>query len=287
MGFVRFRRKNEYVRPGLVLGDEVVDLEQSPIELPASETYLSHLDSIETQFRERSSTADNWTVYDTDSVSIACPVTPQTVVSLEGCYEHDLVNESYDPLLADEDYHKQSWPSLSVAPISAVRGPGEPLRLPSYATDVRPGLEVGLVVGDTVRNCSPDDALDTIVGYTTVTTLRIFDGIPDLEGYKMYDGSFACGPEIVSASESDLQTLSLEIQSPGAHETWLTDAWRFTPGEMVAEASKILTLEPGDIVLTGAPTRIEQSVTDGSLIRSSVGDITDLEKTVATDLDDE
>jgi 2-keto-4-pentenoate hydratase/2-oxohepta-3-ene-1,7-dioic acid hydratase in catechol pathway len=278
MQYVLFDTGREKPRPGALVGNEVTDLVDAPIDdvefKPPDHRVLSVLrrdEEIRQQLSENEIPQSY--IYDSESVSLRRLWSPEKVICLEGCYEHNLIDDGYDPQLIGENFHQQDWPSVSVAPKSALRGPSETLRIPSYAEDVRPGAEVGLIVGEYAKQLDTETALEPIVGYTPVTNLRIFDGIPNLEGYKVYDRSFAYGSSALPLNEADISSLDIVIEINGGKiERQTTAEWRFSPEKLVAEASHIMTLEPGDLITTGVPSRIPDPVTDGDTVTVHIGD---------------
>jgi 2-keto-4-pentenoate hydratase/2-oxohepta-3-ene-1,7-dioic acid hydratase in catechol pathway len=286
MEFIRFDAGDGAARPGALAFDRVVDLVEAPLDRAATPAELSiPLMTADDDIRELFSgnEGDASYLYDLADVSLVRAWTPGKLVCLWGCYEQDLEDE-YDPLLAEEDFHQQDWPSLSTAPTSALRGPEKPLRIPTYAEDIRPGVEIGLVVGERTTRLDSEEALEAVAGFTVMTTLRIFDGIPDLEGYRLYDGSFAYGASVTRLDRTELGSLGLTVDVNGTTvDSRTTDEWRFTPGEMVAEVSQIMQLEPGDLITTGAPTRIPDSVDDGDTVTVQVGETQPLTNPVRRD----
>jgi hypothetical protein len=289
MQFVMFDTGEGRPRPGFLIENDIVDLTDSPLDYTDSGSsnqspfsLLRRVAEIRQLFSEDENSRSY--VYDSDTVSLRRPWTPEKIIRLQGCYEHDLTDDSYDPQLIGEDFHQQDWPSVSVAPKSALRGPTEQLRIPSYAEDVRPGVELGFVVGERAKQLDSETALESIIGYTPVTNLRIFDGVPNLEGYKMYDGSVAYGPSVLPLDTEAINSLDLTIEINGTQkERRTTNEWRFSPGKLVAEASQIMTLKPRDLLTTGSPTRIPDTVTDGDAVTVRVGDSHQLTNTVAKD----
>lgn len=289
MDFVRFDPGDGRARPGFLSPGGVVDLLEAPIPkfdaVVADErplTLFTRVKEVRTLLSDHEDSKEF--VHDLDDVSLERPWSPGKVVCLEGCYEQDLEDDGYDPQLADEDYYQQDWPSVSVAPTSALRGPSESLRIPSYAQDVRPGIELGFVVGEEGRAVDETEAMDLIAGYTPTTNLRIYDGLPNLEGYKTYDHSIAYGPSITPLDGQTLDSLSLTVDVNGTSAAdHSTDEWRFSPSEMVAEISRIMTLEPGDLITTGSPTRILDSLEDGDAVTVRVGETHQLTNPIERD----
>lgn len=277
MQFVIINTGTKKRHPGLLIDNKVVDLVDSPVDytVPSTDRSLFSLLKRSTEIRQLFSEDDSYQsyVYDSESVSFRRPWSPGKIICLEGCYEHDLTNDGYDPQLVGENFHQRDWPSVSVAPKSALCGPSEELRIPSYAEDVRPGAEVGLIVGECAKQLDTETALESIVGFTPVVNLRIFDGIPNLEGYKMYDRSFAYGPSVLPLNEADIRSLDIVVEINGKEiERRTTTEWRFSPEKLVGEPSQIMTLEPGDLITTGTPTRIQDTVTNGDTVSVRVGD---------------
>jgi len=284
MGVVKFSKSDNYLRRGYRIGDQIVEIGNAG---EPSNDFKEMSNEYEDTVLQSILESDRFETHHMDSTRLHSPTSPEKIICLEGCYEDDLLNDEYDPHLADEDYHQQGWPSVSVAPSSALRGPSKPLRIPSYAEDVRPGVELAFVVSKQAKNLTVSKALDVIFGYTTVTNLRIFDEIPTLEGYKMYDGSFACGPEIVPADQLSFEELILGITVDKVQVTRSTSEWRFSPEKMIAEASRIMTLKPGDLITTGCPTRYRQPVESNTIIKAHVEGVSPLYNSVVRDAEDE
>lgn len=84
-------------------------------------------------------------------------------------------------------------PSLWVAPNSTLTTHRGNVNVPAQMTDVRPGVELGIVVGSSVHAVDPNDALDAVGGFTVCMDIAAHDDIPGLEGYRMFDTSLPCG----------------------------------------------------------------------------------------------
>jgi acylpyruvate hydrolase len=141
-----------------------------------------------------------------------------------------------------------------------------------------------LVVGQRIKSVSPDEALAGIAGCTVATTVTVFDDIPGLEAYRMYDSILPFGPEVVPVDRVSIEELSLHLDVDGTRlDTRTTADWRFTPGEMVAYASEVMTLEPGDLVLSGDPIRTDHVLSAGERVSTVIEDVGRLENEVEAD----
>ena len=118
--------------------------------------------------------------------------------------------------------------------------------------------ELGVVMGATVRNVSVDEALDSVFGYCNMNDLseRNFQMKSGqwLLG-KTLDKFLPLGPYVVTADEiPDPQNLSIKGWLNGElRQDSNTADMIFSVAEVIAYASRIMTLEPGDIISSGTP----------------------------------
>lgn len=147
-------------------------------------------------------------------------------------------------------------------PTTGVVGPG-PVPYPAGVAKLDWEVELAVVIGRTVRRIDPAAAAGAIAGYTIGIDLSARDWqfdprspvTPDVFGGKAFDGSCPLGPWIVpSALVPDPQALSLTLAVNGiVRQSGTTGGMIWSVCEQVALISNILTLEPGDVILTGTP----------------------------------
>jgi 2-keto-4-pentenoate hydratase/2-oxohepta-3-ene-1,7-dioic acid hydratase in catechol pathway len=133
---------------------------------------------------------------------------------------------------------------------------GATVRVPTGKTDYE--AEVAFVVGKRAKDVEEAEALDYVAGYTLLNDLSARDlqgATPQWMAGKVFDGSAPCGPWLVTPDEAGPHdrigirlTLNGEEMQSGA-----TDDLIFSVPQLVAQLSKLMTLEPGDIVSTGTP----------------------------------
>ena len=272
MGLVRFSDGDGPVRPGYRVGDRVVALEDIDGGRSVEEVLESPADA-ETAARDALGESGVDAPGEAE-ITLHRPVDPGTVVRLEGCYRQDVTDEGFNPRIEKDDLNEMDWPSSWTAPVSSTTGPGGPLTVPRYVSEVRPGLELGLVVSREIRRWNGDALEEVVAGVTVGACLTIHDPLPGLEGYKMFDDAVAIGPRVTPLDAVSLDSTSLRLAVDGDRvATHRTDEWRFDPSEMLAHVSEILTLRPGDIVFTGDPTRTTTSVGDGDVVEATAGDV--------------
>ena len=244
MGIVRFRTESGSTRCGYIVGSSIVGIDdQLPHQAPST---LSTAEDISRR------------TYNRSEVTLINPVDPGTIVCLDGCYEHDGV-EQRDPHVGE--LATQETPSLWVALVDSMVAEGTDVTLPGLTDDVRPGVELGLVIGERTRNCSPDRAREHIAGYITCRTFNAHDTHPGLYGYRMFEGFLGVGEKFVPDITLPV-ALGVRRNKKVADRSSTADL-RFSLGELVSYASHVFTLDPGDLVLTGNPTRIDSPLKPG------------------------
>jgi len=104
-------------------------------------------------------------------------------------------------------------------------------------------------------------AADYIAGYTLLNDLSARDlqfATPQWMPGKVFDGSAPCGPALVTADEALTEgTASFSLTLNGeVMQDASTDDLIFGIPQLVAHLSRLMTLEPGDIVSTGTPSGV-------------------------------
>ena len=118
--------------------------------------------------------------------------------------------------------------------------------------------EVAFVIGRPCKQVAAADALDCVAGYTLLNDLSARDlqfATPQWMPGKVFDGAAPCGPALVTPDEAgshDAIEISLTLNGETMQEA-STDDLVFGVPELVSHLSRLMTLEPGDIVATGTP----------------------------------
>ena len=153
------------------------------------------------------------------------------------------------------------WPILFAKWPNTLIGPGDPIRLPSISHEVDYEAELGVVIGERVRQASPDTALEAVRGYLCANDVSGRDvQFADKQWVrgKSFDTFCPVGPELVPASDvPDPQTLIIRaILNGQVMQDSTTANMVFGVAEIVAFVSQAITLEPGDLILTGTPAGV-------------------------------
>jgi len=140
-------------------------------------------------------------------------------------------------------------------------GPGEPVRMPQ-GDGLDWEIEIGAVIGRRMHHVSADDGLRGVAGYTVAVDMTVRDlaGVSevfktDLFRGKCQDGLSPIGPLLTPAAfVPDPHDLRLRLSVNGQmKQDESSSDMLISIGELISEASRYITWEPGDLLLTGTP----------------------------------
>jgi 2-keto-4-pentenoate hydratase/2-oxohepta-3-ene-1,7-dioic acid hydratase in catechol pathway len=144
-----------------------------------------------------------------------------------------------------------------------VIGPGEDIPIPSQSRRTTAEAELGLVIGRRCRNVEPNEALSYLAGFCPVldqTAEDILEPNPRfLTRSKNFPGFFSFGPRIVPVDEVLAEVGSVaDIEVTTAingevHRKNTVSHMRYDPAYLISFHSKVMPLEPGDIISPGTP----------------------------------
>ena len=150
---------------------------------------------------------------------------------------------------------------------NTIAAPNEEIPLQADWTRVDYESELGVVMGATARNVSVDEALDYVFGYCNMNDLSE-RRLQMLSGQwllgKTLDKFLPLGPYVVTADEvPDPQNLSIKGWMNGElRQDSNTADMIFTVAEVIAYASRVMTLSPGDVISTGTPEGVIMGMAD-------------------------
>ncbi len=146
-------------------------------------------------------------------------------------------------------------PIFFFKPLTSVIGPGEAIVIPEGTEEIKYESELAAVIGKTARNISEAEALDYVFGYTVANDLAALNYFhPD--GHwtvgKSFDTFCPLGPALVT--DLDLNTIRVQAVHNGAlTQDSPLDLMITSVPSMIAYVSSFMTLQPGDVILTGTP----------------------------------
>jgi acylpyruvate hydrolase len=158
----------------------------------------------------------------------------------------------------------------------ALIGPRDDIMLPrpDISTSVDWECELAVVIGKPIRHASPAEAMDAIAGFCALNDVSVRDWQMRTTQFlagKTFEATTPVGPVLVTADEiGDGRGLALSTTVNGEiKQQSTTDQLVFGPVDIVADLSRIMTLDPGDIIATGTPGGVgvartpPQFLTDG------------------------
>ncbi len=147
-------------------------------------------------------------------------------------------------------------PLLFLKPPSSVIGPGEPIRIPAGVGRVDHEGEIGVVLGRRGRNIPPERAFEYVAGVfpaNDVTARDLQRRDSQWTRAKGFDTFCPAGrPETVDESRWAGLVVLTRVNGEVRQEGAVSDLAYSLP-DLLAYASTIMTLEPGDFLLTGSP----------------------------------
>jgi len=200
------------------------------------------------------------------------PVTPSKIIC---------VGRNYAAHASEHDAEVPEVPLLFLKPPSSVIGPGETILLPPQSQNVEHEGELGVVIGKRGRWLDPESAKEHILGYTVANDVTARD-LQRRDGQwtrgKGFDTFCPCGPwietEFDPADAVITCTVSGELRQMGSTRDMV-----FTARQLVAYASSVMTLEAGDLLLTGTPAGVG-ALADGDEVVVSIEGLGELRNQV-------
>ena len=165
---------------------------------------------------------------------------------------------NYLPHILESGRAKPEYPSIFTRYPSSLVGHGAPIERPRASREFDYEGELAVVIGKAGRHIPEADAWDHILGYSCFNEGSVRDYQNHTTQFwpgKSFERSGSMGPWIVTSDEvGDImaQTLTTVVNGNREQHTPISDL-AITIPEIIAYASTVLTLKPGDIIATGTP----------------------------------
>jgi 2-keto-4-pentenoate hydratase/2-oxohepta-3-ene-1,7-dioic acid hydratase in catechol pathway len=184
-----------------------------------------------------------------DEVRLLAPVLPSKIVG---------VGKNYADHAREMGSEPPAEPIFFLKPSTAVIGPGEAIGLPRLSQEVHHEAELAVVIGRLCRDVPPARAFEVVLGYTcandvTARDLQRSDG--QWARAKGFDGFAPIGPWVVT--DLDPADLAVGCRVDGEQrQAGRTSQMIHPVAELIAAVSAVMTLLPGDLLLTGTPAGV-------------------------------
>ena len=228
-------------RTGMLRGDEIADVGPGAVDAVLRDGGLP--DAV-----ARSDDA----VRLADARLLAPVANPSKIVCMGLNYREHAAEAGLDPPETPTFFAKFS---------NALAAPGADVALPEYSQKVDYEAEVAFVIGRRCKDVPEGEALDAIAGYMLLNDLSARDYQFMTQQWlpgKVFDGSAPCGPALVTPDEAgppDAIEISLTLNGETMQAASTADLIHSIP-ELVVYLSRLMTLEPGDVVSTGTPAGV-------------------------------
>lgn len=163
---------------------------------------------------------------------------------------------------ADEvDLEEPVVPTLFPKFRNGLIGPGAPIVLPAISSQIDFEGELALVIGRRCKNVPVTEALDCVAGFMPFNDVSARDVQMQTSQWtagKAVDGFAPCGPTLMLAEDvPDPSRLEIRTRLNGeTMQSANTADMIFGPADLVAYISSVMTLERGDIIVTGTPAGV-------------------------------
>lgn len=182
----------------------------------------------------------------------------------------------------------ESGSDIPDRPLLFMKGPnalashGDTITLPGGKERLDHEAEFAVVIGEQARNVSAANADDVIAGYSCANDLSNRDDQRQEQNWirgKAFDNASPIGPVLATPDEvPDDAAVKLWLNGEKQQEGSIDDLIFAVP-ELIEEITTYITLEPGDVILTGTPSGVSP-LSDGDHIKISVDGIPPLEHDV-------
>lgn len=149
---------------------------------------------------------------------------------------------------------------------SAISGPDDDVEIPRNSVKTDWEVELGVVIGKEAKYVDEASALDYVAGYCVINDVserewQLEHGTQWDKG-KGFDTFGPIGPWVVTKDEiADPQKLDLWLEVDGKrYQNGNTKTMVFTVAQLVAYLSKVMSLQPGDVISTGTPPGVGMGV---------------------------
>ncbi|WP_089826343.1 fumarylacetoacetate hydrolase family protein [Halogranum amylolyticum] len=185
--------------------------------------------------------------YNVDDVDVLPPCEPTKIVCQAGGYQDH--RDETDRELPDR-------PDFFLKGPNTVAAHGDAIELPPGKEEIDFEAEFGVVIDRQCREVDASEAMSYVRGFTCVNDISNRDDQREEQNWvrgKAFDGSLPMGPVLATPDEiPDDARLDLRVNGETKQEA-TREMLIFTVGELIEEITKLITLEPGDVIATGTP----------------------------------
>jgi len=184
-----------------------------------------------------------------DSVRLLPPVLPGKIIC---------IGRNYESHAKELDNVVEEIPVIFLKPRTSLVGPGDPIVLPPQSSRVQHEAELAVVIGTRGRWISPENAMSHVFGYTIandVTARDLQRSDSTWTRGKGFDTFCPLGPWIDTDFDPADALITCRVGEEMRQMASTLDMV-FTIPQLIVYISSVMTLEPGDLILTGTPAGV-------------------------------
>jgi len=193
-------------------------------------------------------------------VKVLPPVVPSKIIA---------VSHNYVSRLTERGLEKPDIPLISLKPPSAIIGHRDEIILPPQSSQVEHEAELAVIIGRRAKWVSVEDALKFVWGYTCandVTARDIQQRDAQLTRGKGFDTFCPLGPYVSTDADAADVVITCSVNGQ-VRQMASTRELIFSVPQLIAFISSVMTLEQGDVILTGTAAGV------GSLVAGDTVEI--------------
>ena len=181
---------------------------------------------------------------------------------------------NYKEHAADISAEIPEEPASFMKPDTAIIGHKDYIEIPHQSEETHAEAELGIIIGKQCKNVNREDWLSVVAGFTTTLDMTAMDLIRKSLRYltraKSFDTFFAFGPQLLTPEEiDDLMALRISAVLNGeVHASNVVANMAFPPDFLVSFHSQVMTLCPGDVIITGTPGGVQ--IRDGDTVECRI-----------------
>jgi 2-keto-4-pentenoate hydratase/2-oxohepta-3-ene-1,7-dioic acid hydratase in catechol pathway len=210
-------------------------------------------------------TGDRFAITD---VRLLAPILPSKVLA---------VGRNYAAHAAELGNDVPERPLIFLKPSTSVIGTHDTIRLPADSNQVEHEAELAVIIGKVAKDLSRDKAMDAVFGYTCANDVTARDqqrADVQFTRAKGYDSFCPIGPWIETNFDPSAVRLRCLVNGRTTQDGNTSDMI-FDVATIISFMSHVMTLVPGDVILTGTPEGVGK-IADGDTVTVSIDGIGDL-----------
>ncbi len=271
MRLVTFRH-DQRERIGVQLESNILDLSRTSATLPKDmKSFLSLGEVALAQTHEMlGSVKEEWLLSESDVTLLAPIPHPEKILC---------VGYNYAGHVEKGKAERPEFPNLFCKTVNTITGHNQPIMIPPATTQADYEAELMAVMGKRAYQVSESEAESCIAGYTIFNDVSARDyqkRTSQLMLGKSFDTFGPMGPALVTPDEvPDPYNLEMELTLNGVPQQHVnTCDMIFSVPYLISYLSQVMTLEVGDVIATGTPTKLPEAAAEKRFLRA--GDVVEI-----------